>query len=502
MIRVFLLLSYVVAGMANAGPGAATTVHLLNSGFEQSGNAGNIPGWEVRANGHVVSIAGENPASGTSSLRIQSGTAPRGTLVRQAIPLAAIHDGSLQLHGKLRTEDVSGSAVLFVVVDGDQGRLFADDMRNRQVHGTTGWTHYTIAIPELDAATSAYAGVLLLGAGTAWADDFRLVVRNTGKDISPEASTYLDNAMEIMASRYVNRENIDWNAMREFTYDAARGAKTPRDTWPAIAAAVTRLGDGHSRFMGPTGGVASPVPGNGSGNRSGNGPGNVHEVRIQHELLDGGIAYIDVPAIHAAADSSAATAYIDHMHAALRAMNKSACGWIVDLRHNTGGTMWPMLAGIGPLLGEGVLGAHVVPGGERSEWWYREGRAGVRTGKGERLRSAASTKPVVLSHESPVAVLLSGNTASAGEAAAIAFEGVGNTRSFGTSTAGLTTANVAIPLGQGASIILAIAYSADRTGNIYTGSVTPDESMAAGKALDAAQRWLEGNADCQARRKQ
>jgi Peptidase family S41 len=34
-------------------------------------------------------------------------------------------------------------------------------------------------------------------------------------------------------------------------------------------------------------------------------------------------------------------------------------GWIVDLRRNTGGNMWPMLAGAGPILGEGELGAFV-----------------------------------------------------------------------------------------------------------------------------------------------
>ncbi len=30
-------------------------------------------------------------------------------------------------------------------------------------------------------------------------------------------------------------------------------------------------------------------------------------------------------------------------------------GWVVDLRGNVGGNMWPMLAGIGPVLGEGCL---------------------------------------------------------------------------------------------------------------------------------------------------
>ncbi len=32
--------------------------------------------------------------------------------------------------------------------------------------------------------------------------------------------------------------------------------------------------------------------------------------------------------------------------------SKGPCGWIVDLRGNGGGNMWPMLAGVGPILGE------------------------------------------------------------------------------------------------------------------------------------------------------
>ena len=36
-------------------------------------------------------------------------------------------------------------------------------------------------------------------------------------------------------------------------------------------------------------------------------------------------------------------------------------GWIVDLRGNGGGNMWPMLAGIGPILGEGIAGYFIDP---------------------------------------------------------------------------------------------------------------------------------------------
>jgi hypothetical protein len=38
----------------------------------------------------------------------------------------------------------------------------------------------------------------------------------------------------------------------------------------------------------------------------------------------------------------------------------SICG-VVDLRSNSGGNMWPMIAGIGPVVGEGHLGAFSAP---------------------------------------------------------------------------------------------------------------------------------------------
>jgi len=48
-------------------------------------------------------------------------------------------------------------------------------------------------------------------------------------------------------------------------------------------------------------------------------------------------------------------------------------GWLVDLRGNGGGNMWPMLAGIGPVVGEGELGSFQAPGGSSSIWFLKGG---------------------------------------------------------------------------------------------------------------------------------
>lgn len=61
----------------------------------------------------------------------------------------------------------------------------------------------------------------------------------------------------------------------------------------------------------------------------------------------------------------------------------SRCGWIVDLAENTGGNMWPMLLGVGPLLrgrvdGPDVVG-HFFDGATLQPWRYREGAVWVAT---------------------------------------------------------------------------------------------------------------------------
>src|SRR5262249_27262645 len=82
-------------------------------------------------------------------------------------------------------------------------------------------------------------------------------------------------------------------------------------------------------------------------------------------------------------------------------------GWVVDLRGNIGGDMWPMLAGIGPILGEGGVGAFVGKGDKR-KWVYRDGRAL----EGEKVEMRATAPYQLKQADPPVAVLTDGQTAA------------------------------------------------------------------------------------------
>lgn len=132
------------------------------------------------------------------------------------------------------------------------------------------------------------------------------------------------------------------------------------------------------------------------------------------ELRDNGIGYVRVPAflgINAADQKAFAQGVAD---AIARIAPKAKHGWIVDLRDNGGGNMWPMLAGLRALLGDGEVGGFRDRDGKVERW--RAGRVVDGVNVGADLAGAR------------VAVLLGPRTASSGEAVAVAFHGRRRTR--------------------------------------------------------------------------
>jgi C-terminal processing protease CtpA/Prc len=134
-----------------------------------------------------------------------------------------------------------------------------------------------------------------------------------------------------------------------------------------------------------------------------------------------------------------------------------------------------MLAGIGPLLGDGIYG-YFVSSGERIPITYRDGSAYqgrhilCRVSR-EGYRTQCSRKSIV--------VLTSRRTVSAGEIVALAFKGREQTYLFGEPTAGLTTANATYSLSDRSMLVLTVCQEADHTGKICTGSIQPDKMIAA-----------------------
>lgn len=155
---------------------------------------------------------------------------------------------------------------------------------------------------------------------------------------------------------------------------------------------------------------------------------------------------------------------------------RGVTSWIVDLTGNTGGNMFPMVAGLGPLLGNDILGYFLFPNGTESIWGYQNGVAyenSVALGP----RTTITDPLDIISEDIKVAVVIDNLTISSGEATAISFIGRPNTRFFGAATCGLSTVNFTYTLSNGALFVLTQGTMADRERNAFGGSIVPDETF-------------------------
>jgi carboxyl-terminal processing protease len=275
--------------------------------------------------------------------------------------------------------------------------------------------------------------------------------------ISSEAAIYLNEALDIIENNSLHRESIDWDKLRQGTFEVARYAQTPADTYGAIRFALSQLGDQHSSFYTPDE-MAELSTTTASDNPPPRG-----------KLLLEKIGFIAIEGFWGFDRDTYATS-TQQLIREIDAHNP--CGWIVDLRENTGGSMWPMLAGLGPILGEGEAGAFIDPNGRKAIWSYQDGQARLED---DVLVEVDGPSYELNAASPPVAVLTGIHTGSSGEAIVVSFRGRPHTRSFGLYTAGFSTGNQGFPLTDGAVINLTTVVFADRTGQTYGDRIYPDE---------------------------
>jgi hypothetical protein len=291
---------------------------------------------------------------------------------------------------------------------------------------------------------------------------------------SPEAEAYLARAVAVIRARHINSGHADWPAIEAEAQIAIRGARTSADTYPAIRGVLATLGEDHSFFIPPE----PPAP-----PRDPSGSSAVGAQPL--ELPSGGlfapdIAEVRLPELNTVRRDGPerGARYAAVLRDTLIRLDRARlCGLIVDLRGNGGGNMWPMLQGLGPLLGKPPFGAFVSVSGVTTPWLLPP------AGPGYSLRHAAM----------PLAVILGPRTASSGEMVAIALIGRRGVRSFGAPTAGYTTANGVVALSDGAHLAITEAWVRDRHGKDYRAEIHPDVAVDDAQIKARASAWLREN---------
>lgn len=382
--------------------------------------------------------------------------------------------------------------------------------------------------------------------------------------MNPNAMNYLNEALNYIQENALARDRIDWPLLREEICISVGAAKTIDDTYPGIELALKRLEDHHSVFYPPSkeklrqsgkakriglkithpdGVVAAIDPGSPAASAgllvgdhisalngtaiaemslkqvqdaltateldiTVEGQESNQEIHLQSASYNaiypptGRIArygYLALPGYSGNATTD--LMYAETLQTLIKQMDQEHVqGWIIDLRRNGGGNMYPMIAGLGPILGEGCCVAMVAPG-EEDKISYRDGQALIE-GYGAIVTLPS---PYTLNFPGqPAAILLSQLTASSGEFVALSFVGRPHTRSFGEATYGVPTGNLREELSDGAAIYLTTKLGSDRLGNVYSDQLHPDEFCKTNwllfgadddPVLKMAQQWLASEID-------
>lgn len=282
--------------------------------------------------------------------------------------------------------------------------------------------------------------------------------------VPPSAETYGKNALSTIDKNGIFAGNDEWKSTYNECLKMIENAKSYDDTYDAIRKALSVGGGKHSMLM--------------TKSESQDTTESYDEV-LPTVSIDGNIAIIKLPDFLGTAEAGQKYAKVaeDFIHE-----NRDKIkGVVLDLRGNTGGDMGPMATAVSSLL----------PDGELVYYHYRSYDVPVTLKNGVVSNAGTGGKSLYPEEKLnvPVAILTDDMTASSGEALALCFRGLENTRTFGAPTAGYTSVNMLYNMYDGAQMYLTVAFDKARTGEIFKETpIEPD--VATDSPLEAALEWL------------
>lgn len=277
---------------------------------------------------------------------------------------------------------------------------------------------------------------------------------------------YLDEVFKIVEEYSIRKDSIEFDKIRTNAYAQLKSGDSIENCYPIIQSILKELDDKHSFFL--------PKERAEKWLSTSNKDDSSFTNAFLTKRLNQDIGYIHMKEF-ISGDTISIRQYADRLQNDIQSIDhKEIKGWILDLRENKGGNCWPMLAGLGPLLGNGICGYFINNNQNRSSWFYRDGKAGIDS---MAIVQISHSPYKLLNDRNPIAVLTGHRTVSSGEIVVTAFHNKSNVRIFGEPTGGLSTGNSTITLSDGSLIFLTTSIYADRKGNIFGKSLEPDEKI-------------------------
>jgi len=290
---------------------------------------------------------------------------------------------------------------------------------------------------------------------------------------------YFKNFLKILKQNSINKNKINWENFEKRFLSKVEKCKTQDDLFKILNECLRGLGDKHSYFINST-----------NLSRLSKNKKDIRKKRFKSRLINKKWGYLFIPEFSGFNSKEESITFSQEIQRAIEIIdNKNPKGWIIDLRENTGGNMWPMLCALGPFFSQKKLGSFIFPDNRKINWYYNEGKAK----EGNKVYAEIEGKGYKLKKKDlSIAILIGPKTMSSGEAIVVAFHAQKNIRFFGQPTSGRTTCNRGFQLRDDSLLFLTIGNFMDREGKIFDNKIFPNKRINKGEnILDVTFEWLQ-----------
>jgi len=310
-----------------------------------------------------------------------------------------------------------------------------------------------------------------------------------------ETELTLDKIIEHAEHNSLYRKNVDWTSLKKEMFSLAKDADSVLQLKPALDLMLKELNDTHGRVF-HNNQYLSYYSGEQKEHRKNMDSEIYNEIqstqvyKFKAFVLDDDIGYVRIVGLPMG-DNQKMSA--DIQNAVCEVIEKGAKKWIIDLRYNGGGNMFPMVEGITNIIGDGIVGGTKgVTEDESSTWQIKKGDFFYDE------QNVAIENKCPISEVQKVAVLTSVYTASSGEALAVILKKRPKTKFFGNKTMGMVTATDFKQIDSLTMMSISVSYYKDRESNVYDEFVDVDEiiefepkiEMDKDKGINRAIEWL------------
>lgn len=282
-----------------------------------------------------------------------------------------------------------------------------------------------------------------------------------GDQKTPEG--YVRYCVKQLDRKALYADSPEWKATKDSILAEAKTMTTMDQAHDAVIRAAAVAGGKHSTLLPPVEDTTSNV-----------------EIAPEVKLLEEDILHVILPA-----HSGVKVTDSLYIHSVLGFLQEhiGARGVILDLRGNSGGNMYPMIAAVSPLLPDGVL----------IKFKGRDRTSPVMLDYVMNQVGLSSENVKKWPDNTPIAILTDDWTGSSGEATLLCFRGLSNVRTFGIPTAGYASANFTVPLVDGYKLLITMSCDMARTGEIFCDDpIQPDVNTQ--NPLEEATKWIKSSA--------